>query len=259
MEYNLKDSGTRSQFATGAQRDGQTGKGRMDLLPPDTMIFLDAYTEERLVTWGINGIFEVSKLFEKGALKYAARNWEKGIPLSRYFDSGLRHAHKAIRGDQDEDHATAAAWNAICGITTYNRAQSGFLPIELIDLPTPYDRSRLKSGDLFSISNFNELNHLARGITEMYVAMMYLDMENLSMAALHFLAAVELRERTQQKEKDEMASVVDHNVSGRGDIGATTPPKSATEFLQRLEREVPADKLKDLQPNKITFSEPVTD
>ncbi len=29
----IKDSGTRSNFATGAVRDGQEGKGRMDLLP----------------------------------------------------------------------------------------------------------------------------------------------------------------------------------------------------------------------------------
>ena len=54
---NIKDSGTRSDFNTGAVRDGQEGKGRMDLLP-------------------VRAVIEVSKIFEGGAKRYKPRNWE---------------------------------------------------------------------------------------------------------------------------------------------------------------------------------------
>ena len=112
----IKDSGTRSDFATGAVRDGQLGKGRMDLVP-------------------VRAIFEVAKIFEAGARKYAARNWEKGIPLSRYMDSGLRHAMKWLRGDRDEPHLAMACWNLLCCLDTQMRIEEGLLPSELNDLP----------------------------------------------------------------------------------------------------------------------------
>jgi hypothetical protein len=112
----LKDSGTRSTFDTGAVRDGQTGKGRMDLMPVRAMI-------------------EVSKIFEAGAIKYESRNWEKGIPLSRYMDSGLRHAIKFLRGDRDEPHLAQACWNFLCLLDTQIRIQEGLLDPTLNDLP----------------------------------------------------------------------------------------------------------------------------
>ncbi len=40
-----------------------------------------------------------------------SRNWEKGIPFSRYIDSAKRHLDKYIMGMTDEDHLAAAAWN----------------------------------------------------------------------------------------------------------------------------------------------------
>jgi hypothetical protein len=112
----IKDSGTRSQFQTGAVRDGQAGKGRMDLLP-------------------VRAIIEVAKIFEEGARKYAPRNWEKGIPLSRFMDSGLRHAMRWLRGDRDEPHLAMAAWNFLCLQDTQQRIAEGLLPMELNDLP----------------------------------------------------------------------------------------------------------------------------
>ena len=114
MEF--KDSGTRTTFNDGAVRDAQDGKGRMDLLP-------------------VNAVFELAKVFEAGAKKYAARNWEKGIPLSRYLDSGLRHGMKVLRGDTDEPHAAMAAWNFLCYLETLKRIEDGTLPKELNDLP----------------------------------------------------------------------------------------------------------------------------
>ena len=113
---NFKDSGKRSEFSTGAVRDLQEGKGRMDLMP-------------------VRALIEVSKIMETGARKYAARNWEQGIPLSRFMDSGIRHALKWLRGDRDEPHLAMACWNLLCLLDTQGRIEEGLLPAELNDLP----------------------------------------------------------------------------------------------------------------------------
>lgn len=120
---SIKDSGQRSNFDSGAVRDCQEGKGRMDLMP-------------------VSALIEVSKVFEEGARKYTARNWEKGIPLSRYIDSGLRHALKYLRGDRDEPHLVQACWNFLCGLDTLKRIEEGLLPAELDDLPKPREECR---------------------------------------------------------------------------------------------------------------------
>ncbi|APH12652.1 hypothetical protein ASJ33_05545 [Dehalococcoides mccartyi] len=113
---HVQDSGERQSFQTGAVRDAQDHKGRYDLLPP--------YAIERL-----------AKHFENGAVKYAARNWEKGIPLMRYIDSGMRHMYKLMDGQTDEDHAAAAMWNIACYIQTEKWIKDGILPKELDDRP----------------------------------------------------------------------------------------------------------------------------
>jgi hypothetical protein len=112
----IKDSGKRQEFNTGSRRDTRDGKGRFDLLP--------MFAEE-----------EIAKHFEGGAIKYGERNWEKGQPLSRYADSAKRHLNKALRGQNDEPHLTAAAWNLLCLIDTKKRIEIGLLPKELDDLP----------------------------------------------------------------------------------------------------------------------------
>lgn len=93
----IKDSGERTTFSTGAQRDMHSGKGRMDLLP-----------------WA--AIIEVSKHCEVGALKYGTHNVDKGIPTSSLLDSAMRHAAKYLDGQEDEDHLLAAAWNLLWAI-----------------------------------------------------------------------------------------------------------------------------------------------
>lgn len=90
----IKDSGERTQFETGAVRDMHTGKGRMDLLPWEALV-------------------EVSKHCEEGALKYGERNCEKGIPIHSLIDSAFRHLAKYMMGMKDEPHLRAAAWNIL--------------------------------------------------------------------------------------------------------------------------------------------------
>ena len=93
-EPEIKDSGDRTEFPTGAVRDMHEGKGRMDLLP-----------------W--NAIMEVSKHCEAGARKYGEHNVDRGIPVHSLMDSGLRHAAKHLTGQKDERHLVAACWNLL--------------------------------------------------------------------------------------------------------------------------------------------------
>ena len=154
----IKDSGTRRQFDTGCVRDIADGKGRCDLIPLDVVAgylsFLGEYdnvllnisqyiysgdTEfvyraienfQGLARWGVSKmLLEVSKHYEDGANKYEERNWEKGMPLHCYIDSGVRHYLKYRRGDQDEPHDRAFVWNMLGALWTQTHKP------ELIDLP----------------------------------------------------------------------------------------------------------------------------
>lgn len=155
----LKDSGARREFETGAVRDITEGKGRCDLLPlgiigsilqdsvlsnielyirhgnPDflwsaiieftSQTFSDIYT----------GLLEASKQYEDGAKKYSDRNWEKGIPVHCFIDSGVRHYLKFRRGDTDEPHDRAFLFNILGAIWTHENKP------ELINLPFAEDET----------------------------------------------------------------------------------------------------------------------
>lgn len=115
-EYTLKDSGHRQEFGSGAIRDRETGKGRYDLITPLAL--------QRL-----------ADVYEKGAQKYDDRNWEKGMPISRYIDSAIRHLFQYLEGHRDEDHLGQAMWNCASAIHTEEMVKRGLLPKELHDLP----------------------------------------------------------------------------------------------------------------------------
>ena len=106
----IKDSGERTKFDTGAVRDMHAGKGRMDLLP-------------------LSALIELSKHCEEGAAKYGEHNVDKGIPQHSLCDSAMRHLVKYMRGDTDEPHLRAAAWNLMWALN-----QSVERP-ELVDVP----------------------------------------------------------------------------------------------------------------------------
>jgi hypothetical protein len=150
----IKDSGARRDFGTGAVRDIAEGKGRCDLLP---LIEVGTLLNHNLVLINVgnyvrsgkevflyqaifefcefagqevlSAILEVSKHYEAGAKKYAERNWEKGISLHCYIDSGVRHYLKWLRGDTDEPHDRAFVWNMLGALWTQAHKP------ELIDLP----------------------------------------------------------------------------------------------------------------------------
>ena len=97
ITMEIKDSGNRREFNTGAVRDMAEGKGRMDLLPHSAII-------------------EISKHCENGAKKYGEHNVDKGIPTSSLCDSAARHLAKYLAGHTDEDHLLASAWNLLWAI-----------------------------------------------------------------------------------------------------------------------------------------------
>ena len=72
----------------------------------------------------------LAELYEAGAKKYEVRNWEKGIPATRFLDSCMRHFNKARFGMTDEDHLAAALWNA-SGIIHFYSIRNA----EMMDIP----------------------------------------------------------------------------------------------------------------------------
>lgn len=167
---SILDSGERREFASGAVRDVQEGKGRCDLLPLDIVANLIMGVNEPLdpILLSINSfiytghsfellsaihtfstqhlgcdiytsLLEVAKHYEEGALKYSPRNWEKGIDLHCYIDSGVRHYLKFRRGDKDEPHDRAFIWNMLGAVWTYKHKP------ECIDLPFNEKRSCVAS------------------------------------------------------------------------------------------------------------------
>ena len=135
----IKDSGQRTEFESGAQRDIQKGKGRCDLLPLDVIeVFLNDAIVHEIKSFVDTGntihlknalaifvqdhcewddytmVLETSKHFEDGAEKYGEYNWQKGLPATSYINSGIRHYLKWKRGDADEPHDRAFCWNMLC-------------------------------------------------------------------------------------------------------------------------------------------------
>lgn len=134
------------------------GKGRCDLLPLDIIAGYVSFDEEEdavlsaisdyirsgkrmflkvaldefrsLVKWDVYTMaLEVSIHYADGAKKYSERNWEKGINLHCYIDSGVRHYLKWLRGDKDEPHDRAFVWNMLGALWTQKHKP------DLIDLP----------------------------------------------------------------------------------------------------------------------------
>jgi hypothetical protein len=113
--FVTKDSGQREEFATGARRDVQTGKPRYGLIPTGPL--------RRL-----------AELYARGAEKYGEHNWQKGMPLSRVYESLYRHLIQWRDGDRDEDHLAAVAWNAFTLMAYEWMIAKGQLPATLDDL-----------------------------------------------------------------------------------------------------------------------------
>lgn len=114
--FVIQDSGNHEVLESGMVRDSKTGKGRHDLISPIAL--------KRL-----------AQHYETGALKYDERNWEKGAPMSKHFDSAVRHLNDFLEGKRDEDHLIASAWNIFAAVHVEEMVRRGLLPKELCDMP----------------------------------------------------------------------------------------------------------------------------
>lgn len=147
------DNGTRVNFDSGAFREIDHTKGRCDLVYNAVMgeVINDAILIliEQFVRTGdrecileamrqficknyedpYTGYLELSIHYAEGASKYEERNYEKGLPLHCYIDSGLRHYIKHLREDTDERHDRAFLWNMASALYCVD-----FTP-DFIDLP----------------------------------------------------------------------------------------------------------------------------
>lgn len=173
----LLDSGARRQFESGAVRDISDDKGRMDLVPlgvvadnlkdeslsrieqyirngntHDLWAAIEAFSGDKK-EWDIyTALIETSKQYQDGAKKYSDRNWENGMPVHCFIDSGVRHYLKYLRGDTDEPHDRAFIWNMLGAIWTHENKP------ELIDLPfaeqgKAHRPTQAELEDLFSVDN----------------------------------------------------------------------------------------------------------
>jgi len=139
----VKNSGKKREFGTGAHRDSAENKGRCDLLPlgvateflgSDTLRCIYSFTitlnETSLYQaldcfvneFGYSKeqlLLDVAKHYEAGAKVYGENNWKKGIPLHVFIDSGIRHYLKCRKGDIDERHDCAFVWNLFGAIWTF--------------------------------------------------------------------------------------------------------------------------------------------
>jgi hypothetical protein len=100
----VKQSNTNSLFATGAQRDDRKGKLCFSLLPHEELK-------------------RVMKRYTEGAETYGRNNWIKGMPMSNYYDSAMRHMTSFWQCKNDEDHLAAAVWNILSMMYTENHNQ----------------------------------------------------------------------------------------------------------------------------------------
>ncbi len=94
QKFTIKDSGKRQSFDTGAVRDTQEDKPRYDLIPS-------------------TALYRVAMHYAKGAIKYSERNWEKGMPFSRFYASLFRHMMAFAMGEEKEDSLAGVVFNAL--------------------------------------------------------------------------------------------------------------------------------------------------
>lgn len=95
-DFTIKDSGKREDFPSGMRRDTEDGK-------LDYTLLFDGPLADRYAAH-----------MTKGAAKYGERNWQLAATeaeYKRFRRSAARHFIAWLRGNTDEDHAAACAFN----------------------------------------------------------------------------------------------------------------------------------------------------
>lgn len=114
MGYVTKSSGERITNTSGMTKELDVTKARFDLCIPEGIPY-----NEQLFT-------RFAGLMSRGAVKYAARNWEKAnsqVELDRFKESAFRHFMQWYCGEIDEDHAVAVLFNIMAYEATNYKVQ----------------------------------------------------------------------------------------------------------------------------------------
>lgn len=155
-----KDTGERTKFNTGAEKDLGGIRGRYDLLPLETLSLIYKHQGDETIFEFLDNIYQalvvkdttskakhlatalryfttkilgvklnkvvpsVAVMFELGAKKYSERDWEKGRPMIVYINSTLRHFFQVLNEETDENHEAAVVWNLLTCIDTIRRLPS---------------------------------------------------------------------------------------------------------------------------------------
>lgn len=109
VPFLTKDTGRRDQYASGMQREPDSGRPRFDLLLPEAVPY-----DRQLLT-------RCATLMARGAEKYSSRNWEKADSaeeVQRMKSSAFRHFMQWMCGEDDEDHAAAVFFNMLAAEST---------------------------------------------------------------------------------------------------------------------------------------------
>lgn len=62
----------------------------------------------------MNALTRLSRRYEYGAVKYGrADAYKDGLPVSRCWDSAMRHLVAYMSGNNSEDHLAACVWNCM--------------------------------------------------------------------------------------------------------------------------------------------------
>lgn len=100
MTMPLPDSGLRVAFSRGgAHREADPSKPLLSAISP--------YAMDRL---GLHLAAADEKYKDVGG----CRNWEKGMPVTRYIDGIGRHLAAYLKRDASEDHLAAIMWGGMC-------------------------------------------------------------------------------------------------------------------------------------------------
>jgi hypothetical protein len=95
-----KEPSMRDAVEAGPARKNDGGKPAISLIPPEVL-------------------FELGKVLEFGAQKYAARNWEKGLNYDRVFSALQRHLWSwwdPTQPDVDDETGLSHLSHALCNL-----------------------------------------------------------------------------------------------------------------------------------------------
>lgn len=118
----MTDSSFNAVIDTGEEKKATIPNGGLRQGSDDRYDLISAYALQRL-----------ARHYGNGAKKYDAHNWRKGISISGCIRAIMSHTVKLMMRLEDEDHASAIAWNAFAIVETLERIRLGELPAELDD------------------------------------------------------------------------------------------------------------------------------